>query len=172
MRPGRGHLDVGKGSGHLQRWRDHLHRGRHRQWRSPGGWFSSQLGQLDSVLRSEHNLHDHKFSHPMQSRGVLHNYKTLYANDQDMGNSGVVVTDTLTGGSSQLVAFDKTGDGSWGSSIVSFDLNTTCTTTSSPTQCSPAEFYTPSNYKTLNANDQDMGNSGVVVTDTPELPIS
>src|ERR1022692_4204271 len=111
MRPGRGHLDVGKGSGHLQRWRDHLHRGRHRQWRSPGGWFSSQLGQLDSVLRSEHNLHDHKFSHPMQSRGVLHNYKTLYANDQDMGNSGVVVTDTLTGGSSQLVAFDKTGDG-------------------------------------------------------------
>ena len=55
---------------------------------------------------------------------------------------------------------------SWGSSIVSFDLNTTCTTTSSPTQCSPAEFYTPSNYKTLNANDQDMGNSGVVVTDT------
>src|ERR1039458_2507281 len=61
---------------------------------------------------------------------------------------------------------------SWGSSIVSFDLNTTCTTTSSPTQCSPAEFYTPSNYKTLNANDQDMGNRSTTRLNSSHLGIS
>jgi hypothetical protein len=67
------------------------------------------------------------------------------------GNGGVLAGGSLPG---------------WGSSVVSFLQGTTCTTTSSPTQCSPAEFYTPSDYTTLNNNDQDMGNSGVVVTDT------
>jgi hypothetical protein len=67
------------------------------------------------------------------------------------GNGGVLAGGSLPG---------------WGSSVVSFLQGTTCTTTSSPSQCSPIEFYTPRNYATLNNNDQDMGNSGVVVTDT------
>ncbi len=73
-----------------------------------------------------------------------------------VGNGGV-----LAGGSTPL--------SSWGSSVVAFDASRTCNTSSSTNAsnaCYPAQFYTPSNYQTMNAFDQDMGTSGPVITDT------
>jgi hypothetical protein len=55
---------------------------------------------------------------------------------------------------------------SYGESVVSFVDTTTCTTSSTPTACNPGSFFTPSTFGTLNVNDQDMGASSILVTDS------
>jgi len=61
----------------------------------------------------------------------------------------------------------------YGESVVSFSDSTTCTTSSTPGTCAPNGFFTPNAFGSLNVNDEDMGASGILVTDsntgTPQL---
>jgi hypothetical protein len=83
------------------------------------------------------------------------------------GSSQDCVLAAMGNGGFQAPSYGSTTAYSYCESVVSFTQSTTCNTSSSPTPCAPNGFFTPSAFGTMNANDEDMGGSGILVTNPP-----
>jgi len=83
------------------------------------------------------------------------------------GSSQDFVLAAMGNGGFQAPSYGSTTAYSYCESVVSFTQSTTCNTSSSPTPCAPNGFFTPSAFGTMNANDEDMGGSGILVTNPP-----
>jgi hypothetical protein len=82
------------------------------------------------------------------------------------GSSQHYILAAMGNGGFQASAHGTTTAYSYGESVASFTQGTTCNTSSTPTACTPNGFFTPSAFGTLNANDEDMGGSSILVTDS------